>query len=236
MQCVKQAPSRAQIFCATRKIRNGGLKSLGRLACVLILSSIPSFADLVLYQGTLADDGDVALLHFSVAGTQLVTIESWGYAGGTAPTQPTPTLIAAGGFAPNLVLFDATGTEVAFDTGGHCGITAQDPVTGNCDDPYLQQTLMSGAYTLAVAEWDSVPNGFLSDGFTGTPGFTCAEFGQVGNFCDVTTALGTVRSGNYAVSIDSGIVATPEPSALGLVAGLLLMLLFYRRYSHRLLS
>ena len=203
------------------------MKSLSGLACVFILSVVPGFADLVLYQGALADDGDVALLHFSLAETQLVTIESWGYAGGTVPTQPSPTLIPAGGFAPNLVLFDATGTDIAFDTGGHCGITAPDPVTGNCDDPYLQETLAPGAYTLAVAEWDSVPNGFLSDGFTGTPGFTCAEFGLTGNFCDVTTALGTVRSGNYAVSIESATVTAPEPSAFG--AFLLLAMPFCRR-------
>lgn len=232
MQSVKPAPSRAQVFCATRKIRNRGMKSLGRLACVFILSSIPSFADFVLYQGTLADDGDIALLHFSLAGTQFVTIQSWGYAGGSAPTQPSPTLIVGGGFAPNLVLFDATGTEVALDTGGHCGITGQDPVTGNCDDPYLQETLTPGDYTLAVAEWDSVPNGFLSDGFTGTPGFTCAEFGLSGDFCDVTTALGTVRNGNYAVSIESPLVATPEPSALGLMAGLFLIMPLCRRCFH----
>jgi len=208
------------------------MKSLSRLTCVLILSVIPGFADFVLYQGTLADDGDIALLHFSLTGTQLVTIESWGYGGGSAPTQPSPTLIASGGFAPNLVLFDATGTEVASDSGGHCGITAQDPVTGNCDDPYLQESLTPGDYTLAVAEWDSAPNGFLADGFTGTPGFSCAEFGLSGDFCDVTTALGTVRNGNYAVSIESTLAATPEPSAFGLMAGLILIMPFCRRCFH----
>ena len=201
------------------------MKSLRRLACVFFLFVISSFGDLVLYQGTLADDGAVALLHFSLSGTQLLTIESWGYAGGTVFTQPSPTGIPAGGFAPNLV-FDPTGTEVAFDNGGHCGIAAQDPVTGNCDDPYLQETLAPGAYTLAVAEWDSVPNGSLADGFTGTPGFSCAELGLSGNFCDVTTALGAERNGNYAVSIESEIAATPEPFALGSLACLCLIMLF----------
>jgi hypothetical protein len=191
-----------------------------RLACALGLAAIPGFADTVLYQGTFAADDDEVQFTIDVSATELVTIESWGYAGGTVPTSPSPTAIAAGGFAPNAILFDPSGNEIVSDAGGHCGITNTDPVTGNCDDSYIQETLGPGSYTLALVEYDNEPNdSFLGDGFVqdGNPGFTCAEFGQTGNFCDVTTALGTARDGNYAVSVTAAdIVATPEPAAISL--------------------
>jgi hypothetical protein len=186
------------------------------------LAVIPGFAGTVLYQGTFAADDAVAQFQIGVTSLESVTIESWGYAGGWVPTSPSPTPIAAGGFAPNVILFDPTGSEIAADAGGHCGIAAADPVTGNCDDSYLQETLGPGIYTLALVEYDNQPNDmFLADGFTqdANPSFTCSEFGLTGNFCDVTTALGTSRNGNYAVSVSaSDTVSTPEPAAFSMLS------------------
>jgi hypothetical protein len=172
-----------------------------------------------LFMGTFGADDQVELFGITVSSTETVTFQSYGYAGGTVNS----VIIAAGGFAPVIYLFDPTGNEIATDSGGHCGTTGTDPITGNCDDPYLQETLDTGTYTLAVAEWDNAPNdSLLGDGFVedGNPGFTCAEFGLTGNFCDVTTALGTQRTGNYALAItgaDSATditnpVGTPEPN------------------------
>jgi hypothetical protein len=102
------------------------------------------------------------------------------------------------------------------------GTTAHDTVTGNCDDSYLVENLRAGTYTLALAVWDNVPNGNLSDGFRqdGNPGFTCAEFSLGGNFCDTTTALGVARTAKYALSISGhdvvGPATVPEPSTLAL--------------------
>jgi hypothetical protein len=191
-----------------------------KIAWTLGLAVIPGFAGTTLYQGAFAGDDDTEQFQIDVAVAETVTIESWGYAGGTVPTTPSPTVITAGGFAPNIIVFDPTGNEIASDAGGHCGITATDPVTGNCDDSYIEETLDPGNYTMALVEYDNEPTDtLLADGFMqdGNLGFTCAEFGLMGNFCDVTTALGTERDGNYAVSVTTAeIVSTPEPATFSL--------------------
>ena len=188
--------------------------NLSRAVCLLALTAIPALATTIVATGTFTEDDNVALIPFSVSAVGTVTIESFGYAGGTTtPGQK----IGSGGFAPNALLFDSSGNEIASDNGGHCGVTGPDPVTNNCDDPFFQESLGVGKYTLALVEWDNTTtDGFLPDGFTqdGNPGFTCAEFGQSGNFCDVTTATGTQRNGNYAVQISGVNVASPEPSTL----------------------
>jgi len=187
--------------------------NLTRAACLLALAGTPALATTFLFTGTFTEDDNVALIPFSTSATGIVTIESFGYAGGITADGST---IADGGFAPNAILFDGTGAEIGSDSGGHCANTGADSVTGNCDDPYLQESLAPGNYTLALVEWDNNPNGSLADGFTqdGNPGFTCAEFGQTGNFCDTTTALGTQRNGNFAVQISGDNLVTPEPATL----------------------
>jgi len=202
-------------------------KQLAWLApALLLLLRLPASADSLLFQGTFTTDDQVALLNFTLAIPGLVTVQSYGYAGGTVGL----TTIAAGGFAPNATLFDPLGNEIVSDSGGHCGVTAADPVTGNCDDPYFQETLGAGTYTLALTEYSNLStDGLLSDGFTetGNPGFTCAQFGGSGNFCDVTTALGTQRTGDYAVAVTLPASPVPEPASLWLMgtAGLLLFTL-----------
>ena len=198
-----------------------------KLLCLLAFASLPLTAGSVLYQSSFSADDSVALLPFSVSGAGVVTIESYGYAGGVAPGGA---VISEGGFAPNAILFDSTGSEIAGDNGGHCAITGASTVTGNCDDPYIQESLGAGSYTLALLEWDNTTtDGTLADGFRqdGNPGFTCAEFGATGNFCDVTTALGTIRNANYALAITAEtlvVAALPEPSTFSLliVAGILI--------------
>jgi hypothetical protein len=167
----------------------------------------------------------VLLFPFTVTATQIATLETWSYAGGLAPTTPVATTIPAGGFAPNLVVFDSSGSQIGSDNGSHCGITGADPATGNCDDAFLQFTLTGGIYTAALMEWDNVPtDGLLADGFTqqNNAGFTCAEFGQSGNFCDVTTALGSERTGDYALTIaltDVPQSGVPEPGGFVIMGG-----------------
>ena len=64
--------------------------------------------------------------------------------------------------------------------------------------------------------FDNNPLGrFVTDGFVqdGNPGFTCQEAGTSGTFCDVTTALRTTRTGNYAIAIiGADSVSTPSPA------------------------
>lgn len=202
------------------------LLKLSVLSLAASLVAIPASSSAFgasLFQGTFGADDQVGLFTFAADGSTDVIIQSYGYAGGTVDSTAIPT----GGFAPVVFLFDDTGNEITSDSGGHCGTTGTDPVTANCDDPYvLEPLLTAGTYTLALAEWDNGPiDGFLADGFNqdGNPGFTCAEFGETGNFCDVTTALGTQRTGDYALTITgaNGAMditnATPEPGTLPLL-------------------
>jgi hypothetical protein len=203
------------------------------LAAVLFLGALPVSASTIVFQGTFTSDDQVALFGFTVNGNQPVTIQSYGYAGGTIPGSPSAITFPSGGFAPNAILFDQTGTEILSDNGGHCGTTGADAVTGNCDDPFVRDVLNPGRYTLALAVWDNVPvDGLLAGGFQhdGQAGFTCAEFGQPGNFCDVTTALGTVRTGSYAIAVSGQSVVTPEPATLLLFPGGCLLGLLSRKW------
>lgn len=207
-----------------------------RRAIVLaVISATAGIAGTVSFQGTFSTDDQVNLFQLTLNSTTAVTIQSYGYAGGVMNS----TLIPAGGFAPDFTLFALVGSdyqEAASDNGGHCGITSADPVTGNCDDPYIQTTLQAGTYYLGLSVWDNVPvTGLLADGYaqSGNSGFTCAEGGVSGQFCDVTDALYPSRSGGWAISFTdfSSVTSVPEPSTWWLVlpAGVWGMLLRRRR-------
>src|ERR1700693_3687600 len=159
----------------------------------------PGFAATILFQGTFAADNQVALFQITANTSETITIKTDSYAGGTLNS----TVIPAGGFAPTAFLFDNLG-DVLTLTNGSCAQVGTDPVTGNCDDLNFQDTLGPGTFTLALAVFDNTPVGLLvTDGFVqdGNPGFTCQEAGTSGSFCDITTALGTTRTGNYAIAV-----------------------------------
>src|SRR5579864_9463270 len=106
-------------------------------------------ASTVLFSGLFSTDDQVELFRFDLDSAGPVTIQSYGYAGGTVNS----TAIQAGGFAPDATVFALVGRDYVqstSDNGGHCGITQQDPVTGNRDDVYLQ-TL----YPLELITWGS---------------------------------------------------------------------------------
>jgi hypothetical protein len=152
-----------------------------------------------LFQGTFATDNQVTPFNFTANTSEAIVIETYSYAGGTVNS----TVIPAGGFAPSAFLFDNLGNVLTL-TNGTCGQVEQDPTTLNCDDLYFQDTLGPGTFTLALAVDDNTPvdtsvaDGFIQDG---NPGFPCQEAGSSGSFCDLTTALGTSRTGDDAISI-----------------------------------
>jgi hypothetical protein len=182
-----------------------------------------------LFQGTFATDNQVALVNFTANTSETIVIKTYSYAGGTVNS----TVIPTGGFAPTAFLFDNLGNILTL-TNGTCGQVGQDPTTLNCDDLYFQDTLGPGTFTLALAVDDNTPvdtsvaDGFIQDG---NPGFTCQEAGTSGSFCDLTTALGTSRTGDYAISITGADSATqlgvPEPDSMLLLlsSGALIALL-----------
>jgi hypothetical protein len=204
---------------------------------LLVLTTAASTAG-VLSQGVFSTDDQVELFRLTLNTDAVVTIQSYGYAGGVFGS----TTIAAGGFAPDATIFTLVGSDYVYstsDNGGHCSVTQQDPVTGNCDDPYIHTTLSAGTHYLAISVWDNVPSSDnLADGFkqTGNPGFTCAEGGLSGQFCDVTDALYGSRTGNWALAF-TGVdtvadLGVPEPSTWWpMLSGGLLGALVLRRKS-----
>ena len=170
----------------------------------------PGFADVAVFSGTFGADDQVALFNIVASAPETVTIQTYGYAGGSAGGNT----FLPGGFAPAGFLFDNLGNVLVLSAGA-CGQVGKDPVTGNCDDLFFQNTLGPGTFTLALAVNDNAPLGTaVADGFRqdGNPGFTCAELGVSGSFCDLTTATGTSRTGNYALSITT-VAAVPEPAS-----------------------
>jgi hypothetical protein len=196
---------------------------------LFFLASGPALRADSLFQGIFSADDQIALFNFTVNAPQAVTIETFSYAGGTSGT----TTVPAGGFAPTAFIFDNLG-DVFLLTSGTCGQVNQDPTTLNCDDLFFQDVLGPGTFTLALAVDDNRPvDSFVADGFfqDGNPGFTCQEAGTSGNFCDVTTALGSSRTGAYALSITGADSATqlPEPGSIVLVLGGVVFFALLRR-------
>lgn len=197
-------------------------------ALLLCVTAAPVFAATTLFQGAFATDDQVALFNITANTAETITIQTYSYGGGSVSS----TTIPAGGFAPTAFLFDNLGDVQTLDSGNSSQV-AQDPTTGNYDDLYFQASIDPGTYTLALAVFDNTPvDTSVADGFVedGNPGFTCRLAGTAGNFCDLTTALGTSRTGNYAITISGADLVTqlgvPEPSSvlLLLVGGALLTL------------
>jgi len=171
---------------------------------LLSLAVAPGFAT-ALFQGSLATDNQVALFNITANAPEAIAIETYSYSSGTVNATPIP----AGGFAPTAFLFDRA------QVGRH-------PTTGNCDVIYFQDTLQPGTYTLASSTYNNTPaDTSVADEFVedGDPGLTCVEARTSGSFCDLTTALGTSRTGAYAISITGVDSATqlgvPEPGSIG---------------------
>ncbi len=208
------------------------MRYLACLGVLIAFAAAPVGAGTILYQGTFALDNQVQEFTFTVASTTTVTLETYGYGGGTVGS----TTIPAGGFYPTIALFDPSpnySNTVSCPSPG-----TADPVYG-CYDAYLQQLVTPGTYTVALMVFDNAANGDLGSGFANdsNPGFTCAEAGGLsGSFCDLSGA-GESRTGNWALAItgaDSTLELggqTPEPCAVSLAGiGLALAAFLSRRH------
>lgn len=187
------------------------------ILALFVFWSVAAHAATLLFQGTLTIDDQRPAILFAVNTPEVVTIQSFGYAGGVVNTNNGPNFIPSGGFNPDAFVFDYnTGTLAAQYDGSSC-ITGNDPVTGLCNDPYIHQSYSPGLYALVLVVANNFPNDLsLADGFQedGAGSYTCQLYGITGNFCDVSTATGTPRTGNWAVAItgaDSAQLA-PEPA------------------------
>jgi hypothetical protein len=211
---------------------------LGRPAAAGTISSCTTPSGAISCTGTADTPEDVFLESFTLAGSAAITVQTYGFGGGTNAAGAS---IASGGFDSLVALFagiPAT-ASILTDGGGNpiasadnlslfspgcppAGLVTVGSVTGVCGDNKLTAILSAGTYTLLLSDANYVPfavnpgppiSSLLSDGYGDISGGafqTCAS--QV----DCNT-----DSGNFAVDI-TGLGPTsapvPEPGTLTLFA------------------
>src|SRR3990167_4915337 len=202
------------------------------LMVVLLLCAGPCLADPISYSytGTFGHDDDVATFQFDLLEPFTVGFQTFSFAGGT---NGAGSLIAPGGFAPIVTLFDGSGLELfaASPMTASCG--TPDPATGFCWDANFSLFLPAGSYLAILTEDDNSALGpTLADGFLhgGEGDFTGPMFlGAPGSFVLID---GSQRDGHYALDItlpDTNHTPVPEPATLLLLGSGLLGVAGYGR-------
>lgn len=165
--------------------------------CTTTASSLPATVT-----GTLPNQGTALLINFSLSSPSDLTAWTTSYAGGM---NLDGTTTMAGGFQPNLILYDSTGAFVTGDTGTAPPNANTDPNTGLYGDAYLtNSSTPAGSYTMAVTSFwlnQSTTATNLSDGFT-------QNLGNGTTFNDVQF---NPRNGNYAVNISATPLSSTGP-------------------------
>jgi hypothetical protein len=183
------------------------------------------------FTGDFVNDNDVQLFTFSLLSPGSVTVQTWGYGGGTNANSQ---LIAVGGFESVLAIWDAGSGALAggpFDPGGTpCAPRNVDPTTTLCMDAYGQVSLTAGNYILSLTQSANDPAGTnLSDGFFFTDTVPDPNFNN-----RFVGTLGSQRDSHWAVdilSVDAAneVTAAPEPATAALFAVAVVLAGFRRR-------
>lgn len=199
----------------------------GALVFTCMLFSVPGICDTTTsLTGTLSTPESTVLLTLDVAMPGNVTLQTYGFGGGT---NAAGTIIAPDGFDPFVGLFSGLGDSAVFINGTSdilstfspgcppAGLVTIGSVAGQCGDVNLTFTgLAAGLYTVLLSDGEYVPNavfeapgGTLGDGFTDlTAGVfqTCYD----SNDCNTDT-------GNWALDITAPAGSSvPEPGSAAL--------------------
>jgi hypothetical protein len=190
------------------------------------------------FTGNFVNDNDVQLFSFTLLSPGTVTVQTWGYGGGTNAAGQ---VIASGGFESILSIFQAPSGIAAsgpIDPGAPpCAPRNVDPTLlplTFCRDAFGQVSLGAGDYFLALTQFENEPIGNLSDGFFWTDANPDPNFNN-----HFVGTLGFQRDSHWAVDISSVDAAselgtTPEPASAALVAGALVLAGFCRRRLNRI--
>lgn len=202
--------------------------------------------------GTLASPQSVFEASFTLAASDTVTFQTWGFGGGT---NAQGNVISAGGFDPLIALFvgpvatatmyvDGSGNPLAdadnllnapWSFGGNCPLagTVAIGVNSDCGDDKIELALLAGTYTLVLSDANYQPeaiydNGTLSEGFLDLTG------GQF-QTCDAGDNTCITPNGNFAVDIVSttDLTSTPEPGSLPLLGASLAALAGWKQFTKR---
>lgn len=113
-------------------------------------------------------------------------------------------------------MFDSNGDLIGENDDGSAPDVGNDPTTGTTYDTFLQLTLASGDYIVAISQFDNFFNGDVGDNISqgfireGQPNFTATYGCSAGQFCDFT---GDSRTNEWAfdiLDVDDA-AAVPEP-------------------------
>lgn len=212
------------------------LKSMAVLLLLSLAAAHCVSANAVSYTGTLSNSTDVFSLVFTVggAGSQTVSIQTWGFGGGVNAAGQT---ISAGGFDPFIGFFSGTGSGATILTDGMGNPFGSSDVLSNfasfagcppgstvsiggavCGDITMSLSLLPGTYTLILSDGSNIANavfdnGTLGEGFTDLTGGafqTCNGVDANGNPVCVTDTA------NWAFDLTMGgnTAPTPEPASL----------------------
>jgi hypothetical protein len=179
-------------------------------AALLAGMTLCASAASISYTGNFVNDNDVQTIGFSLLSATTVTLETFGYGGGTNANGD---LILPGGFESTLQLFAlpsgfAVGGSILPGPDPSCGPRTADPSRFNfCFDAYAQVFLTPGDYIVALTQNSNTANGNLGDGFQfdSDPNFSS---GFVGTF-------GYQGTSQWALDITSpdAVVGAPEPGS-----------------------
>ncbi len=131
------------------------------------------------------NDNDVQRFNFDVLVNTTVTLQTFGYGGGTNANGD---VIPSGGFESTLQIFAipsglAVGGSILPGPDPTCGPRTPDPTRLNfCFDVYAQVFLTAGNYEVALTQSPNVANGNLGDGFLydADPNFNNGFVGTLG--------------------------------------------------------
>jgi hypothetical protein len=129
------------------------------------------------------------------------------------------TSAATGGFAPYLVLWDGSGTELAQFNGGEptCsdGYSSPRPVVG-CNDTFVQESsLPAGTYTVGLAQTNNFALGGLTDGFTEDGAANQNYTNSVGNPCGAGTVLFCDAAAGFTADTSNWTISFAATNPLG---------------------
>jgi len=212
--------------------------ALGVLTTMLLLAAAPSaLAGSVSYASSFVNDDDGFTLNLTLGVAETLVTQTLSYGAGVDGHGKA---VVAGGFAPVLSLFDASGLLLQIvspeSPGALGGTIPVDPISGFAWDAALSAALPAGKYTLVLTQDGNAPNGpTLADGFAMTGSHDCTGQNMLGQSgLRFINADLTQRTGNWALEVSPANVV-PEPNAAALLAAGLLTLgaLTRRRRSAR---